>query len=219
MIISMEEFGRYFTDFTSSATRIETLPIYDAPHEREEYAHYLSGAPLPGDRNTEWADNIRRCVASGKYMGRVHIIDRVLNSYLQFEIDWYYSVNSAAGEDIRFIFQEDVPDLVYTDTWLFDDKTVLDLSYTRDGQLLYINENDDPERLEEARAAWGAFYARSFPLAELLAITRNSDVPIPGSRPARSPRFLRWRHPRNRGVPVPGSRSVLQGNRVQRGAA
>src|ERR1700744_4059786 len=189
MIISMEEFGRSFTDFESSATRIETLPSYDAPDEREEFAHYLTGAPLPPDRNAEWADNIRRCVAAGKYMGRVHIIDHVLNPYLQFEIDWYYAINGAAGEDIRFVFTEDVPALVYTDTWLFDDKTVLDLSYSKEGELLYINENDHPERLEQARAAWHAFHERSFPLAELPGITRRADLHGAGTRPVAPEHF------------------------------
>jgi hypothetical protein len=179
MIISMEQFGRYFSDFKSSATRIETLPVYTTPDEKEPFDLYLSGAPLPPDRNAEWADNIRRQVASGKYMGRVHIIDHVLNPYLQFEIDWYYAINGAAGEDIRFIFREDVPDLVYTDTWLFDDESVLDLSYDRDGKLLYINENDHPDRLVQARAAWQEFHSRSFPLAKLHAMLRCSDRPVP----------------------------------------
>ena len=179
MIISMEEFGQYFTDFKSSATRIETLPVYDVPHEKRDFAYYLTGAPLPPDRNAEWADNIRQCVASGKYMGRIHIIDQLLNPYLQFEIDWYYTVNGAAGEDIRFIFREDVPDVPYTDTWLFDDETVLDLSYTKEGVLLYVNNNDHSERLEQARTAWHAFFERSFPLADLLAMIRNGEIQIP----------------------------------------
>lgn len=179
MIISMEQFGRYFTDFKSSATRIETLPVYANPDEKEPFDLYLSGAPLPADRNAEWAGNIQRQVASGKYMGRVHIIDHVLNPYLQFEIDWYYAVNGAAGEDIRFIFQEDVPDLVYTDTWLFDDESVLDLSYDRDGKLLYINENDHADRLVQARTAWQEFHRRSFSLAELHAMLRGSDREVP----------------------------------------
>jgi len=179
MIISMEEFGRYFTDFKSSATRIETLPVYDAPHEKEDFAHYLTGAPLPPDRNAEWSGNIRECVASGKYMGRIHIIDHVLNPYLQFEIDWYYAINGAAGEDIRFIFRENVPDVVYTDTWLFDDEIVLDMSYTKEGTLLYINENDHPGRLDQARTAWRAFFECSFPLADLPAMILNSEFPVP----------------------------------------
>jgi hypothetical protein len=179
MIISMEEFGQYFTDFESSATRIETLPVYDVPHEKRDFAYYLTGAPLPPGRNAEWADNIRQCVASGKYMGRIRIIDQLLNPYLQFEIDWYYVVNGAAGEDIRFIFREDVPDVSYTDTWLFDDETVLDLSYTKEGVLLYVNNNDHPERLEQARTAWHAFFERSFPLADLLAMIRNGEIQIP----------------------------------------
>ncbi|MEU6557186.1 DUF6879 family protein [Streptomyces sp. NPDC046915] len=179
VIVSMEEFGRYFTSFCSSATRIETLNVYSVEDEKENFHSYLAGDPLPAGRNQEWAENIRACVEDGKYVGRVHIIPRTLTPYLQFEIDWYYAVNGAAGEDIRFIFREDVPDLVYTDTWLFDDETVLDLSYDDEGRLLYINKNDDPERLEQARTAWKEFLRRSFPLSELLARIRNSELRVP----------------------------------------
>ncbi|MFC5185670.1 DUF6879 family protein [Actinomadura harenae] len=176
----MEQFGRFFTEFKSSATRIETLDIYTVEEERENLDLYLKGAPLPPARNQEWAANIRSCVAEGKYMGRVHIIDHTLTPYLQFEIDWYYAINGAAGEDIRFIHRENVPDLVYTDTWLFDEKTVLDLSYNTNGELLYVNHNEDPERLDQAIAAWREFHRRSFTLAELLATIRASELPIPG---------------------------------------
>lgn len=183
MILSMEQFGQYFTGFSSSATRIETLPFYNVPEEQENYAHFLRGEPLPPDRNREWADNIRRCVAEGRYMGRVHIIDRYLTPYLQFEMAWYYAVNGPAGEDIRFIFREDVPDLTYTDTWLFDDHVVLDLAYDQEGRLLYVNRNDDPRRLDEALRAWAEFHRRSFPLRELVAALRNSPVAVPGPAP------------------------------------
>ena len=175
----MEQFGRFFTEFKSSATRIETLDHYTVEEESENFDLYLTGAPLPPDRNEEWAANIRACVAGGKYMGRVHIIDHALPPYLQFEIDWYYAINGAAGEDIRFIFREDVPELAYTDTWLFDEETVLDLSYDTDGRLLYINQNDDPARLDQAMAAWRKFHHRSFPLTELLAMTRGNALPVP----------------------------------------
>lgn len=175
----MEQFGRFFTEFKTSATRIETLDTYLVDEERENLDQYLTGALLSPDRNEEWAKNIRACVAAGKYMGRVHIIDHLLNPYLQFEIDWYYAVNAAAGEDIRFIFREDVPDIAYTDTWLFDEETVVDLSYSRDGELLWINQNDDPRRLDEAKTAWREFYGRSFPLAELLAMIRGNELAVP----------------------------------------
>lgn len=179
IILNSQQFGRFFTEFKSSATRIETLPVYAVDDEQENFRLYLSGGPLPAGRNGDWAANIRSCVASGKYMGRVHIIDHVLTPYLQFEIDWYYAVNGAAGEDIRFIFREEVPDLPYTDTWLFDGRDVLDLSYNTEGQLLYINHNDDPARLEQALGAWREFRQRSFPLAELLAMIRGHELAIP----------------------------------------
>ena len=201
----MEQFGRLFVEFEKSATRIETLSTYSVEEERAQFEHYLSGEPLPADRNREWADNIRACVADGRYMGRVHVIDHVLTPYLQFEIDWYYAVNGAAGEDIRFIHREDVPDVTYTDTWLFDDSLVVDLSYDKAGKLLYINQNESPERLDQARTAWQAFYARSFPLSELLARIRGNRIalpptagrPRPVSRRKRVPQWTRHRFARN----------------------
>ncbi|RFS84826.1 hypothetical protein D0T12_15000 [Actinomadura spongiicola] len=152
--------------------------------EREHFEDYLTGKPLPPDRNAEWARNIRERVAAGGYMGRVHIIDHTLTPYLQFEIDWYYAINGAAGEDVRFIFREDVPDVTYTDTWLFDDEIVIDLSYDKEGRLLYLNRNDDPERLREARTAWHEFHARSFPLADLLSMIRSEELAVPRRLPA-----------------------------------
>ncbi|WP_394622270.1 DUF6879 family protein [Lentzea sp. JNUCC 0626] len=179
MILNKDQFGTLFVEFRKSATRIETLPVYSVEEEREQFEHYLSGEPLPADRNGAWADNIRACVADGRYMGRVHIIDHVLTPYLQFEIDWYYAINGAAGEDIRFIYREDVPDLTFTDTWLFDDAVVVDLGYTAEGELLYINQNDDPGRLVQARAAWQEFHSRSFPLSCLLARIRSNELALP----------------------------------------
>ncbi|MUN39798.1 DUF6879 family protein [Actinomadura litoris] len=179
IILNAEQFGRFFQEFKSSATCIETLAAYSLQDELENFDLYLSGSPLPPERNGEWVRNIRDSVAHGKYMGRVHIIEHTLTPYLQFEIDWYYAVNGAAGEDIRFIFREDVPDVVYTDTWLFDDEIVVDFSYDDAGTLLYVNQNDHPERLKQATTAWREFCDRSFPLAELLAAIRGSGLEVP----------------------------------------
>jgi uncharacterized protein DUF6879 len=206
MIINMARFDRYFTHFRASATRIETLPAYDVPEERENFAVYLSGAPLPAKRHAEWSANVRKAVADGKYMGRIHVIhDRALGPYLQYEVYWYYDVAAAAGEDIRFIFREDVPDVDFRDTWIFDDETVVDLGYSAEGQLKFVNENDHPDRLEQARAAWEELYARSFSLAELHAKIRNSGIPVPRLAHDGKPRDdLRPKRPGQR-VPNPRS--------------
>ena len=179
MPLTPDQFERLFTNFTTSATRIETLPTYTVDSEREELAHYLAGHPIPAERNKPWADNIRRATTNGKYMGRVHVLDDTLTSYLQFEIDWYYTVNAAAGEDIRFIRRRDVPDIPYADTWIFDDALVVDLAYNQRGQLLQAEQSTDPHRLRQARTAWTELQARSFPLTELLATLRRSDRALP----------------------------------------
>ena len=179
MLLTMEQFGQLFSTFSSSATRIEALDAYLVDEEQDDLALYRSGAPLPPQWNAEWAGNIRRCVANGKYMGRVHAISHTLTPYLQFEIDWYYAVNGAAGEDIRFIFRKDIPDVPYAETWLFDDAKAVELTYSDEGRLLSVEQHETQERLEQARIAWAEFYSRSFPLAELLAKIRNNELVIP----------------------------------------
>ncbi|MFF5264631.1 DUF6879 family protein [Actinomadura viridis] len=180
-LITEKQFFQHFADFQQSATRIETLDNYLVNDEREHFALYQTGAPLPPERNQAWAGLVRDAVANGKYMGRVHILGPALTPYLQFEIDWYYAVNSAAGEDIRFIFAEDVPaEVIFSDTWLFDDTIVIHLGYDEDGRLLRIIRSDDPTSLRHARTAWTEFYRRSFPLAELLSKIRQNELKIPG---------------------------------------
>lgn len=188
-VLSPGQFDRLFAEYRSSAARIETLPVYTVGGEQQDFRRYLAGAPLPPDRNAGWAARIRAAVSAGKYMGRVHVIGHVLTPYLQFETDWYYAVNSAAGEDIRFVFREDAPEVPHADTWLFDDRHVVDLSYDAGGRLLHIARDDSPERVRQARTAWAELRRRSFPLDALLAMIRSRDLTLSAAAafPARPP--------------------------------
>lgn len=184
MIISTEQFWRHFTSFRSSATRIEALPAYADPDEAPALRYYLSGAALPRPLDSLWARNVRQQAASGGYMGRVRVIDRVLSPYLQFEVDCYYGLHEAAGEDIRFAFRDEVAASACTDAWLIDDEMVLDLSYDDSGSLLRVTQDDRPGRVAQARAAWQEARRHAFPLAELHALLRGSDRPVPARRQA-----------------------------------
>lgn len=177
-MLSMPQFAELFTSFERSAFRIETLPVYSVDGERDQYASFLDGELAPPNSNDQWAQQIAVGTAAGKKYARVHVIDHDISPYIRFEIQYYYVFNAKAGEDIRFVFREDVKDLTFTDTWLFDDSIVVDMSYTADGELLYINQNEHPKRLEEARRAWSEMSTRSFDLKQLLRMTRAAGLKI-----------------------------------------
>lgn len=178
MILSPDQFGSIFTEFKNSARRIETLPVYRVSDETEKFKSYLDGKPLPSDRNEGWTDLVRSIRTSGRSIERVRVVPSPLTDYFRFEVDWFYVFNQEAGEDTRFILKNDVPDVVFKDTWLFDDSIVVDLSYTPEGEYQYANRNDDVRRLEQARLAWQEFHSRSFDLQELLRRVRGVSVTI-----------------------------------------
>ena len=73
--------------------------------------------------------------ASGRSIGRVHVVRRPLSEYLRFEFDWYYQPHVRAGEDIRILDLTDEPDpgLPDHDFWLFDEQQVVRMLYRPDG--------------------------------------------------------------------------------------
>jgi hypothetical protein len=47
LAVQVEEFGALFERFERSAFRIEARDRYDVEHERDEFAAFLEGKPLP----------------------------------------------------------------------------------------------------------------------------------------------------------------------------
>lgn len=142
-------FGIVFTEFTSTAWRLETLPVYHVPYEQAAFDRFLAGQ---GDDTSvkEWIDTvISPAVDTGRDIGRVHVIERTtdddgrlaLPDYLQFELS-LYRFTKAAGEDIRIAWVEPGtwPKDVWgpgNDFWLFDDDTddpaLMEMHYHPDG--------------------------------------------------------------------------------------
>jgi len=173
----MKQFGELFSTYEKSAFRIETLDQYLVDGEQECFELYKNGVVSPPSENEAWAESIREMASQGKEMARVHIVSRDVSPYVRFETDWYYRYNSVAGEDIRILYRDRVPeDITFTDTWLFDDRIVVDMSYTSDGELLYINKNEHPDRLTQAREAWSAIRTASISLEEFLSDLRRAPI-------------------------------------------
>lgn len=130
-----EEFGELFETFERSAFRLETLSVYDIEDEKEEFAAFLAGKPMPA----EWSDNpwVRSMTDLGKTVSRVHVLTSPLSDYLRYELAAYLG-NITAGESIGIIdlAQQDVSGLPDHDFWLFDDSRVYRMHYTPEGQFI-----------------------------------------------------------------------------------
>jgi hypothetical protein len=125
----------YFDGYERSAFRLETHSVYTMPGERETYQRFQDGEIPTGDHAAEWTDRVRNYRATGRSIGRVHVVTRPLSEYLRYEFDWWYKFNVPAGEDIRILdlTGQPNPGLPEFDFWLFDDSQVVKMMYRVDG--------------------------------------------------------------------------------------
>jgi len=109
--------------------RLETLDVYHDPSEEDDFRRFRDhGEPV---RRTQWwYDHVRRSLASGKVMARVHVVSEPLTAYLQFEINAYLVNGAAAGEDVRILPRPRAAALGLPtfDYWLMDSKIAYVLS-------------------------------------------------------------------------------------------
>jgi hypothetical protein len=127
-----------FESFTSSAFRLETLPVYDMAGEREEFVRHLSGERPPPDLHYGWLDTVANGSAAGKQFQRARVVRSPLSDYITYEFAWGYVFNVRTGEDIRIIDLAEQPDpgLPAQDFWLLDDSIVVRMDYEQDGTQL-----------------------------------------------------------------------------------
>lgn len=92
---------RLFSAFQTEAFRLETLPEYRVPEEREEIERYFAGESLPAHKShREWLDALDGWRAAGKRVMRLRVVPHDAGPYLNFEIEWGYLYNALHGEDI-----------------------------------------------------------------------------------------------------------------------
>jgi hypothetical protein len=141
------EFDRLFTDFGHTAYRLETLQRYTMPYEEEPLRRFLAGEPYPDDpTRQQWLTVIQNALTAGKRIQRIHIVAEPLSDYIEFELEWGYSSNAAAGEDISIIpvgHSQWPPELPRHDYWLFDSRQLVVMRYDVDGAFLAAEVVDD----------------------------------------------------------------------------
>lgn len=138
-MLSPADFGRLFSDFRSSAFRLEALSLYRVPDEAAEVAAYRDGGAPPGGLggDNEWRQLLRAGRSVGKRFSRVRVIRGPLTDYERYACEWGYVYNTALGEDIRVL---DLSEVDYPhalppwDFWLFDEGSGVRMHYADDGQ-------------------------------------------------------------------------------------
>ena len=154
--MQVEEFGALFERFERSAFRIEARDRYDVENERDEFAAFLEGKPLPR-RSAErdpWLSLVAAHKAAGRLIERVRIVSQPLTDYTRYEFAAYRD-NIAAGEKVRVVARAALTDADQSwaseDFWIFDDEPVVVLSYDDDGRFIGVQQADDTTPYLEAK--------------------------------------------------------------------
>lgn len=103
-------------------------------------------------------DKIRAATDAGQSYRRVRVVSTPLTDYARYSL-WVSRLNVGAGEDIRYLARDDIPDgLVGFDYWLFDSRTAARMHFDDDDVLLGFEFVTDPEMIVELNywrdAAW-----------------------------------------------------------------
>lgn len=151
-----DEYDRLFGGATSSIFRLETLNVYDVPHEREAFEAFCRGEGYTRDEDDEaWTSRIRDDTAKGKRWQRVHVVDRPLSQYLRFEVETGYAISGPAGEEIGMIERDPNGPAwhrEHSDFWLLDDQVLIVMRYSPDGQVLGRDlVEDEPDEVARCR--------------------------------------------------------------------
>ena len=85
------------------------------------------------DDLTPWWSFIEEKVAEGVIMQRVRLIKLPLNTYTKDEIE-SHKISCEKGDDIQCILQPKFSVENFNDFWLIDEKIVLNMNYSDDGE-------------------------------------------------------------------------------------
>ncbi|MFD5462080.1 DUF6879 family protein [Kitasatospora sp. NPDC127059] len=169
MLLDGDAWRAVFNSFEHEAFRLETRSSYAVPGEDEEFREFLATGELHIPEDDPWLTRVRNYRASGRRIGRVHVLTRPLSDYLRYEFA-AYAYNVKAGEDIRILdlTGRDNPGLPDQDFWMFDDIKVVDMRYRPDGSQIGRELLDDPD-LGQYRRWRDLAVSLSVPFAEYVA--------------------------------------------------
>lgn len=160
--IDRAEFEELFSGFSNSAFRLETLPAYQEPVERDAFERFMTGRSPDDTWIQGYLEMVRTATEQGRRFERVRVLQRPPTDYQRFVMDLAARCNIPAGEQIRVLHSDEARERglpVGSDFWLFDDARVA-LMHFDAGALQGADLVTDPapvERFAELRRlAWQA---------------------------------------------------------------
>ncbi|MCH0543180.1 hypothetical protein I3F58_27235 [Streptomyces sp. MUM 203J] len=147
-LIDLEEFGRLFETFEHSAWHLETRRAYSSDREDPTYDEFLRTGTAPTDLDSKWCVNISRQTSSGKYVGRVRVVDNPPTEGQLFLLS-YARCNAATGEDVRSLWRKDAERayLPAQDFWIFDSRLVAVLRFDNEDALHDVEVITEPAQV------------------------------------------------------------------------
>jgi len=150
-LLSRSEFAPLFSQFRHRAWMFETGEHYSWAYEADELARFAEGSPTrPPDVAwwRPWLDQIRELSGQGKEIGRVRVVTEPPTVYQRWE-RWALPWHIEAGEQIAYMSRNQASEvgLPDYDFWLFDDDTLVLLTYRADGTQsgkILISHEDAP---------------------------------------------------------------------------
>ncbi|MFZ4297857.1 DUF6879 family protein [Streptomyces cinereoruber] len=144
-VITFEEFAKLFETFEYTAWHLETRRGYASDRDDDSYRAFVETGSASWDLGSEWCTNILRQTGSGKYVGRVRVVDAPPSQGQLFLLD-YAKCNAATGEDVRNLWRADADrvKLPPEDFWIFDSRLVAVLVFSETDDLLRVEVTTEP---------------------------------------------------------------------------
>jgi len=155
-------FEELFTGFSTAAFRLETLPAYQEPQERDAVERFMAGRPPDDTWIQGYLEMVRTATRAGRRFERVRVLERPPTDYQRFVMDVAARCNIPAGEDVRVLDDDEAAHRglpMGRDFWLFDDERVALMQFdggTLQGTELLIEPSSVERFVELRRRAWEA---------------------------------------------------------------
>lgn len=159
-----------YTDrFVHDAFRHEVLTRYDVTSDGGGFARYLAGEPEPDpEGGRPWARWVRRQIDRGATVRRLRVLTAPPGAYLRFEMEWAYTANVAAGEQIRVLDLTAQPRpaaLVDAEFWMLDGERAVLMHYDEAGRFV-LGDSIEGQAAEPIRHARDTGWAAAEPFEQ-----------------------------------------------------
>lgn len=144
------EFVAFARSYRHTAFRLEVRDNYADPGEIEHVERFLAGEPDDDSWMEDWMGLILRRTLEGQRIERVRVVSEPWSDYTRFGLH-LSRLNTAAGEDIRYLARQQAQDLDLPnyDWWLLDSHKMCILRHDDHDVLLGADIITDPAAIVE----------------------------------------------------------------------